>query len=772
MSDIAELGLKIDSSQASASAKALDDLTRAGSRAEQQAKRLEGASTQSSSAVRNAGLNANQAADQMSKLHLATEKTSAATQFAISLFRGLVVALAAGGLYSALQTSIKMLAELGDRMQDTRLSANVLQGLRIGAAEARVSQDELNKALDTFSDVSKKSTNDAKEFYKALSNISPALASAFKGQAGKEGGQDERLRLIADALKQATTETQRYQLAQKALGTDNDRVIALFINGRQAIEEYIETARRYGILVDEAFIQKAQQAEKTLGVLSTVIADKLRMAIVDLIPDLQRMLPYLEKIGGVIVDILTSKMDLRDRPSSVLKRELDEAQTVVRNGMTEIKQLQSDARNVDNPSADWWGFGGTTKAEIEKQIQIREKLVADHVAKVKELQSILDARGGEKPPAEPPTTSGFTPRPSLGNNAFDSQAESIRKQIAVWEADAAAVGKTAGEHARLRVEAQLLEAGLKAGLTPEAVKATDQFKDLTARAEGAANALAKARVNNEIKFGQQTALLSQDDVQIASQLRDLYGNDVPAALASTEAAALRANNAMRDISGQISNGLTTALTDVAMGTKTAGEAFRDFGLMAIRAIEEMIIKLLIVGPLMRSLQGAFGGGGFLSFLGFSDGGYTGRLYGGTTANPFGGGSAGAIYADGGFTGYGGKYQPAGFVHRGEYVFNQEAVNRLGLPFLDRLHRGYAEGGFVSDIVLPSLPAFKTPSPAPTRPLVVNVYPVPGSTMDVTQMPDGSLEIVGRMIDRKIDSYDKNKLPARHKQLTDDPRRAY
>ena len=45
------------------------------------------------------------------------------------------------------------------------------------------------------------------------------------------------------------------------------------------------------------------------------------------------------------------------------------------------------------------------------------------------------------------------------------------------------------------------------------------------------------------------------------------------------------------------------------------------------------------------------------------------------------------YADGGYTGAGGKYEPAGIVHKGEYVFTQEDVRRLGLGNLDALHNG-------------------------------------------------------------------------------------
>ncbi|MEJ0006017.1 MAG: phage tail length tape measure family protein [Steroidobacteraceae bacterium] len=70
-------------------------------------------------------------------------------------------------------------------------------------------------------------------------------------------------------------------------------------------------------------------------------------------------------------------------------------------------------------------------------------------------------------------------------------------------------------------------------------------------------------------------------------------------------------------------------------------------------------------------------------------------------------AAAFTFADGGYTGDGGKYQPAGIVHAGEFVVRQEVVkqpgaiemlsrmNRMGLGSLRNSHsRGYASGGLV------------------------------------------------------------------------------
>lgn len=51
--------------------------------------------------------------------------------------------------------------------------------------------------------------------------------------------------------------------------------------------------------------------------------------------------------------------------------------------------------------------------------------------------------------------------------------------------------------------------------------------------------------------------------------------------------------------------------------------------------------------------------------------------------------AAAAFDEGGYTGAGGKYDVAGVVHRGEYVFPQSAVDRIGVGNLAALHRGDA-----------------------------------------------------------------------------------
>ncbi|MFP3579984.1 peptidoglycan DD-metalloendopeptidase family protein [Arthrobacter sp. SIMBA_036] len=60
----------------------------------------------------------------------------------------------------------------------------------------------------------------------------------------------------------------------------------------------------------------------------------------------------------------------------------------------------------------------------------------------------------------------------------------------------------------------------------------------------------------------------------------------------------------------------------------------------------------------------------------------------------------AGFADGGYTGDGGKYEPAGIVHAGEFVFTKEQTARAGVGNLYAMAKalaGYAKGGLVRPI---------------------------------------------------------------------------
>ncbi|MEG9499905.1 phage tail tape measure protein [Mannheimia indoligenes] len=73
------------------------------------------------------------------------------------------------------------------------------------------------------------------------------------------------------------------------------------------------------------------------------------------------------------------------------------------------------------------------------------------------------------------------------------------------------------------------------------------------------------------------------------------------------------------------------------------------------------------------------------------------------------------YSSGGYTGNGGKYEPAGIVHKGEYVMTKEATARLGVANLNRLNYGKMAGmaALASSVAMAQpMPAIKMDSRPP------------------------------------------------------------
>lgn len=99
------------------------------------------------------------------------------------------------------------------------------------------------------------------------------------------------------------------------------------------------------------------------------------------------------------------------------------------------------------------------------------------------------------------------------------------------------------------------------------------------------------------------------------------------------------------------------------------------------ALADLLLKIANA-QFQNLLQGFFGAGG-----------------GGAGVAEWIGGLLG--FSQGGYTGDGHKFAPAGVVHKGEYVLSKAATSRIGVGNLEALHhaalRGYADGGLVGAV---------------------------------------------------------------------------
>ncbi|WP_118809162.1 tape measure protein [Haemophilus haemolyticus] len=325
---------------------------------------------------------------------------------------------------------------------------------------------------------------------------------------------------------------------------------------------------------------------------------------------------------------------------------------------------------------------------------------ADGLTKLKDMAAQIDAAQQEV---------------SINQFTFDNS-----EKLRAMEFELTLLGKTRQEQELMQYNHQLdLEAArLKIGMSQENIaKLDEEIAKLKER---------RGIIQQQTEESRGSAILGfqQGMKTIEDQVSDVAGN-------------------ISNITVNAFNGMSDALTDFIMTGKTD---FNSLAKSIIKDIVQMTTKMII----FASLKAAFGGTSFGKFMGFSGGGlvpelkYTGGLVG---------------FDEGGFTGIGGKYTPAGIVHKGEYVITKEATARLGRGFLDHLNygsvrRGFANGGGVGVPRLPTM-AYQPKSSESIAVKVINN----GKPMDATvsqQSKNGQLEITVELM-RKIAQQESGKM---------------
>lgn len=249
------------------------------------------------------------------------------------------------------------------------------------------------------------------------------------------------------------------------------------------------------------------------------------------------------------------------------------------------------------------------------------------------------------------------PVKKTGDDRINAELQQIRDRTAALDLERQTLGLSTEAQERQRVSLELQQGALAALREEARRKGQTDLESIQLSDEQ------KAKIDEvAAAYGRAAAALERANGPLAS-----YGREAANVDRQLEEAAVGGLKSFED-----------AILSVVDGSATAAEAFRNMANSIIADLIRIAIRKSITGPLASGLGG---------LLGFSEGGGV------------------PSFATGGFTGFGGKYQPAGIVHGGEYVFSKRAVDRVGVGTLDAMHKrakGYAEGGLV-------MPSVRSPS---------------------------------------------------------------
>jgi hypothetical protein len=287
----------------------------------------------------------------------------------------------------------------------------------------------------------------------------------------------------------------------------------------------------------------------------------------------------------------------------------------------------------------------------------------------------------------------------IGGAEFGARAKSMR------EAEAAELGMSSATSqlaANLNMTNSAMQAGIQA-IDARTAAAAGAFDAETQWREALKSARAQADKNNAGLKGDSDAVLAN-----RKELKKLSDAWV------VQRNAMKENGASADAIDNKYRTARKAFIDTAVAMDAPIEQARRLARQMLAIPEKRATQIVVTGgsealSLIRQVKAEMAGikdkTVRLNYFVNRIGGETKRSGGGGDGDPS------TPYASGGFTGYGGKYAPAGVVHRGEVVIPQELVRRdkgmlmarYGhLPGMDQLP-GFASGGLASRSFTPAGP---------------------------------------------------------------------
>ena len=461
------------------------------------------------------------------------------------------------------------------------------------------------------------------------------LASLFRATNTQAKTFNEFLLKTSELIKNAGSDTERIRILESmGLKASYDQ-LEFWKQGAQTIKESLDSTVQFGSYAERHMIEKARKFDTEWAKSIKQFREGFASGLIE--------------VGGWFDSFLFKARELIASQSQL--------RTIGRNMINAGKGSRLSGADTDqyyNAVGGAWatagqGAAGKTKADILKDLQDYNQRISS-LGGMASIDQLLAAKENELRIQFINTGIAVGSQKEAIMALYREQLNgvaAVKSQIDATRIQAATIGMSAGAAAEYTAVQTKLNEAIRKG-APLSAADEAALRSNAAGLRDAAQAAALLNIQYDIRRGLQTAFLTSEDVQIAQKLAAIYGNDIPAALASSEAAALRLNNAFRDFSDTSRDTLKGFAQDMKSSLQsgaTAWESFGKAGANALNKISDKLMNMAIDNLWSRAFGGGGGGGGF--------GGILGAIFGtGSSAGSFGGtgGVLGGLYHSGGTIG--------------------------------------------------------------------------------------------------------------------------
>ncbi|MEX0406903.1 hypothetical protein ABGN05_14660 [Aquibium sp. LZ166] len=334
------------------------------------------------------------------------------------------------------------------------LDAEAYQAYAYAAELGGVATDQFAAALGTFAKASGLAAEGKGKMVGALKALNPELLKNLQTATSQE----ERLRLVADALDRETDASRKAAIASAAFGDAGIRMVEMLKGGSAALDETARTARKLGLIVDRELIASAETLNDEFSTATKIMDLQFKQALINLAPIMIGIAERAARLAGDIRGLIDSMRDLENQSSQSLSggvTDVDRERLRIENEILDLKGKQAEIS------------GATAEAErrlLDGSIKAKQEELAALTAKGATIESIL----ANRKPLDP-IPSG-SPIPDVGGGggggsrnarakAAIDEGKAVRELIAELERELELVGASDVE---LAVSNALRQAGANA----------------------------------------------------------------------------------------------------------------------------------------------------------------------------------------------------------------------------------------------------------------------------------------------------------------------
>ena len=541
---------------------------------------------------------------------------------------GIAAGLAAGLAGGGLRQAVADVAELANQSEKIGIAAEDLQVYRVAAQQVGQTSQAATLSIQRFSRRVAEAANGTGELAKTLDQYNISATDAD----GRIRDINDVLGDLADAIADAETGSEQLRIAFKAFDSEGAGFVNVLKDGREGLDQFREEARRAGLILDQALIERAEELDRRLTILAETISVRFKAAILtvaetignafDPAPqfafgaELEANRQRAEELAGQIERLEQSGRGVGRVGSGTLGRlrnELEalralDPQTILAGfnaQIAEAAQRLADAnRRNDN----------TARAAMRTLIAQRDEFLAT-LRQAAEQQRLLE-QSTEAPSTRPPVETGGTTPEQQAQQLIDALN---RQQVAL---------RLTSEEMALYDASQLAAKVSSADLRAELLQTADAFLRASESAQEQQRLqAAAAQLRDSIRTPYDEAFDALDlyDELLEKNLItiDEWGEATTRALTEAGDALEELNKdgektgtLLEDVFEEVGDQIERSITDAVASASLSLESLGDLATSIFDSIARQIIQTRIASPIAEGIGG------------FIDGLFEGRAKGG------------------------------------------------------------------------------------------------------------------------------------------------